>query len=104
MRFPVLWLSFMSGCSEGDIPRMRLRVPFVYHLALLCKSSKKEGKQCLILGDSCCKYIEVTKLKDLTSLPLSIAPVLLEPEAYNIQDIKARMKRSKEQQKYYYDR
>ena len=37
-----------------------------------------------------------------TTLP--IARGLLEPEAYNMQDIKARMKYSKEQQKYYYDR
>ncbi|KAK2549452.1 hypothetical protein P5673_030130 [Acropora cervicornis] len=40
------------------------------------------------------------KVKDCTLCP----PGLLEPEAYNMQDIKARMKRSKEQQKYYYDR
>ena len=35
---------------------------------------------------------------------LPIARGLLEPEAWNIQDIKARMKYSKEQQKYYFDR
>ena len=29
MKFPVLWLSFASRYSEGDIPRMGLRVPFV---------------------------------------------------------------------------
>ena len=28
----------MGGYREGDIPRMGLTVPFVYHLALLCKS------------------------------------------------------------------
>ena len=28
----------MGGYREGDIPGMGLRVPFVYHLALLCKS------------------------------------------------------------------
>ena len=28
----VLWLPFVSGYSEGDIPRMGLRVPFVYQL------------------------------------------------------------------------
>ena len=28
----------MGGYSEGDIPRMGLRVIFIYHLALLCIS------------------------------------------------------------------
>ena len=37
-----------------------------------------------------------------TTLP--IAHVLLKSEASNMQKIKARMKQSKEQQKYYYDR
>ena len=41
-KFPVLWLSFVSEYSEGDTPRMGLRVPFVYHLALLCKSWRKK--------------------------------------------------------------
>lgn len=43
-----------------------------------------EGEQYLVLVDYYFKYIEVTKLKDLTSLPLPIAPGLLEPEAYNM--------------------
>ena len=34
MKFPVLWLSFVSRYSEGDIPRMGLTVLFVYLLAL----------------------------------------------------------------------
>ena len=29
----------MGGYREGDIPRMGLSTPFVYHLALLCKLS-----------------------------------------------------------------
>ena len=28
----------MGGYREGDMPHMGLRVPFPYHLALLCKT------------------------------------------------------------------
>ena len=36
----------MGGYSEGDILRMGLsRVPFVYHLALLCKKCRKKYEQ-----------------------------------------------------------
>ena len=47
MKFPVLWLSFVSefmGGSRGDIPCMGLSVPFAYHLALRCKSCKNKNK------------------------------------------------------------
>ena len=40
LKFSVLWLSFVSGYREGDIPRIGLRVPFLYHLALLCCTEK----------------------------------------------------------------
>ena len=29
--------------GTGDIPRMGTRAPFVYHLALLCKTGQKTG-------------------------------------------------------------
>ena len=45
MKFPVLWLSFVSWYSKGDIARMGLWVPFVYQLALLCKSCRKKNRK-----------------------------------------------------------
>ena len=48
MKFPVLWLSFVSECigryREGDMPHMGLSVHFTYHLALWCKSCKNKNK------------------------------------------------------------
>ena len=75
MKLPVLWLSFVSGYSEGDIPRMGLRVPFVYHLALLCKSCR--GKkvsfvqyQELMTRSLHKNYIPESTLSNILELPL----------------------------------
>ena len=38
----MLWLAFVSGYSEGDIPGMGVRVPFIYHLALCSKVVEKK--------------------------------------------------------------
>ena len=38
----------LGGYKKRDMPRMRLSVPFVYHLALRCKSCKtKQNKATL---------------------------------------------------------
>ena len=69
MKFPVLLLSFVSGYSEGYIPRMGLRVLFVYHLVFLCKSCREKkgalhfsGTSTIVNKDSMIKrcYMYVT--------------------------------------------
>ena len=40
----VVAVLIVSGYSKGDIPCIGLRVPFVYHLAFLCKSCRKKKR------------------------------------------------------------
>ena len=65
MKFPVLWLSFVSlwawaSAEKGDMPRMGLSVPFAYHpCTSLQKLKKQKQKKKLLRRRSLPRHVVV---------------------------------------------